>query len=547
MNRFNIQAFGEQFLYDPNNPLLFNNGFFVFFFAAFIVLYYWLRNRLTARRYIFCFFSLYFFYKASGSFVGLVILSAIVDYILSNAIYRQGHPLRKKALLLLSVVFNLGLLFYFKYTDFFVELSNTLFQTGFQPLNLLLPVGISFYTFENLSYTIDVYRGQLEPARKFSDYLLFLSFFPKLVMGPIVRAHDFVPQINRPWQLQESDFAHGFYLIFSGLFKKLIISDYLTLNFVDYVFDDPSRYTGLENLLAVYGYAIVIYCDFSGYSDVALGIARWLGFSLPVNFLSPYQSGNITEFWRRWHISLSSWLRDYLYIPLGGNRGSSFAGVFFPVLFFGGLTWSTHSLFGLSLLTSSLLALGLFSLFLIPALIQRNRQTAFTGMNLFTTMLLGGFWHGASFNFLIWGALHGIGLAIHKLWMMGPGSWIQQRQSPSRWYQLFMLVLTFHFVCLGWVFFKAGSLELAGSMLHQITHDFSFSVWPAFFGNYKTVVFLMVLAFLLHAIPDNWMTDRIGRFSRLPLIVYLLIFSGFALLYGVFKSAEPVMPIYLQF
>jgi alginate O-acetyltransferase complex protein AlgI len=168
-------------------------------------------------------------------------------------------------------------------------------------------------------------------------------------------------------------------------------------------------------------------------------------------------------------------------------------------------------------------------------------------MNLFTTMLLGGFWHGASFNFLIWGALHGIGLAVHKLWMMGPGGWIHQRQSPSRWYRLFMLVLTFHFVCLGWVFFKAGSLELAGSMLHQITHDFSFTVWPAFFGNYKTVVFLMVLAFLLHAIPDNWMTDRIGRFSRLPLIVYLLIFTGFALLYGVFKSAEPVMPIYLQF
>ena len=547
MNRFDIQAFGEQFLYDPKNPLLFNNGFFVFFFAAFIILYYWLRNRLTARRYVFCFFSLYFFYKASGSFVGLVIVSAIVDYLLSNAIYRQSHPTRKRILLLLSIVFNLGLLFYFKYTDFFIELSNSLFQTGFQPLNLLLPVGISFYTFENLSYTIDVYRGQLEPARKFSDYLLFLSFFPKLVMGPIVRAHDFVPQINRPWQLHDSDFAQGFYLIFSGLFKKLIISDYLTLNFVDYVFDDPSRYTGLENLLAVYGYAIVIYCDFSGYSDVALGIARWLGFSLPVNFLSPYQSGNITEFWRRWHISLSSWLRDYLYIPLGGNRSRSLAGLLFPGLFFGGLAWSTHSLFGLSWLISLSISLGLLSLFLLPAILQRNKQTAFTGMNLFTTMLLGGFWHGASFNFLIWGGLQGIGLAIHKLWLMGPGGWMQKQQTGSGLYRIFMWLLTFHFVCLGWVFFKAGSLDIAGSMLHQITHDFSFGVWPAFFGNYKTVVWLMLLAFALHAIPDDWMAKRIGRFSNLPLIVYLLIFSGFALLYGVFKAAEPVMPIYLQF
>ena len=192
MTGFDIRALGEQLLYDPKNPLLFNNGFFVYFFAAFIVLYYLLRDRLAMRRYVFCFFSLYFFYKASGSFVGLVIVSAIVDFILSNAIHRQTIRSRRTALLLLSILFNLGLLFYFKYTDFFIELSNTLFQTGFQPLNLLLPVGISFYTFENLSYTLDVYRGELEPARKFSDYLLFLSFFPKLVMGPIVRAHDFV-------------------------------------------------------------------------------------------------------------------------------------------------------------------------------------------------------------------------------------------------------------------------------------------------------------------------------------------------------------------
>ena len=201
-----------------------------------------------------------------------------------------------------------------------------------------MPVGISFYTFENLSYTIDVYRGQFEPAKKFTDYLLFLSFFPKLVMGPIVRAHDFVPQINKPYAISENDFAKGFYLILSGLFKKLVISDFITLNFVNYIFDDPSRYTGLENLFAVYGYAAVIYCDFSGYSDVAIGIAKWLGFTIPANFRSPYQSKNITEFWRRWHISLSSWLRDYLYIPLGGKRKVLFWHLaFFRDYFFAGI------------------------------------------------------------------------------------------------------------------------------------------------------------------------------------------------------------------
>ena len=253
MPSFDIQSFFEQFLYDPENPLLFNNGFFVLFFAVFIALYYTFRNNFRARRYIFCFFSLYFFYKASGYFVALVIISAGVDFIVSNAIYSQKNKVKKKLLLIASIVFNLGMLVYFKYTNFFVSLSNDLFSTGFNPLNILLPVGISFYTFENLSYTIDVYRGQFEPTRRFSDYLLFLAFFPKLVMGPIVRAHDFLPQINKPYVITDKDFAKGFYLIISGMFKKLIISDYLTLNYVNYIFDDPSRYTGLENLFAVYG------------------------------------------------------------------------------------------------------------------------------------------------------------------------------------------------------------------------------------------------------------------------------------------------------
>ncbi|MEO8403465.1 MAG: MBOAT family O-acyltransferase, partial [Chitinophagaceae bacterium] len=323
MPSFDLHAFLKQFLYDKNNPLLFNNGFFVLFFAVFICLYYSFRNNFAWRRYIFCFFSLYFFYKASGYFVGLVVLSAIVDFFLSNAIFRQKNKAAKKFLLILSIVFNLGMLVFFKYTNFFISLSNDFLHTGFNPLNILLPVGISFYTFENLSYTIDVYRGHFEPAKKFTDYLLFLSFFPKLVMGPIVRAHDFVPQINKPYVITDTDFAKGFYLIISGLFKKLVISDYITVNFVKYIFDDPGRYTGLENLFAIYAFAVVIYCDFSGYSDVTIGIAKWLGFNIPVNFLSPYQSKSITEFWRRWHISLSSWLRDYLYIPLGGNRSSS--------------------------------------------------------------------------------------------------------------------------------------------------------------------------------------------------------------------------------
>lgn len=546
MPSFDIQAFLEQFLYDPRNPLLFNNGFFVFFFALFIGLYYKFRNNFKVRRYIFCFFSLYFFYKASGVFVVFVILSAIVDFVLSNAIWRQQDKRKKKLLLLCSIVFNLGLLFYFKYTNFFLETANSLLDAGFNPLNILLPVGISFYTFENLSYTIDVYRGQFEPARKFTDYLLFLSFFPKLVMGPIVRAHDFVPQINKPYIITENDFAKGFYLIISGLFKKLIISDYITLNFVNYIFDDPSRYTGLENLFAVYGYAVVIYCDFSGYSDVAIGIAKWLGFSIPTNFKSPYQSKNITEFWRRWHISLSSWLRDYLYIPLGGNKKGSFATWLFSAIFFGGLFFGCFKGLHLSLLASFGITATTFMLFVLPSVIKKDKAGITTNLNLLTTMLLGGFWHGASWNFIIWGAMHGVSLAIHKIWMLLTGKAFEKINN-KRLYNAIAVLISFHFVCFCWVFFKSATLADASHMLYQITHDLSFSVWGAFFDNYWPVLAMIALAFLLHAIPDDYADKLIGRFKRIPMPVYITLFFLFVIIYGYFKSSEPVMPIYLQF
>jgi D-alanyl-lipoteichoic acid acyltransferase DltB (MBOAT superfamily) len=511
------------------------------------LLYYAFRNRPVIRKFIFIGFSLYFFYKASGYFVALVILSALVDFFLSNAIYRTKKRNKKKLLLILSIMFNLGLLVSFKYTNFFLSIANDLFQAGFNPLNILLPVGISFYTFENLSYTIDVYRGEFEPARNFSDYLLFLSFFPKLVMGPIVRAHDFVPQINQPYQVSNKDFLHGFYLIWSGLFKKLVISDFLTLNLVNYVFDDPSRFTGLENLFALYGYAMVIYCDFSGYSDIAIGIARWLGFSIPTNFLSPYQSKNITEFWRRWHISLSSWLRDYLYIPLGGNRRTGFTSVTFTLLFITGVIYCTHKLFGMSILGASSAGMATIGLLIAPALLLRNWKIWGTNNNLITTMLLGGFWHGASWNFLIWGALHGIYLAIHKVWVILTAR-IHLGIVLGRFFSILSATLTFHAVCLGWVFFKANGTEAALAMIHQITHNMDFRLWSVFFQNYQNPVYFILLGLVIHAIPDSWPEKFIYKFAdKINLMTCILLMMGFLLIYGYFKSAEPVMPIYLQF
>ena len=489
------QGFLKQFLYDAKNPLLFNNGFFVYFFAVFISLYFVFRNHNTARSFIVSLFSLYFFYKASGFFVVLVLISAVADYVLSNLIYRQKNKTSKQLLLALSIIVNLGMLFYFKYTNFFISLSNQFLATRINPLNILLPVGISFYTFENLSYTIDVYRGEFVPEKKFINYLLFLSFFPKLMMGPIVRAKDFIPQLHKPYHVTQYDFAKGFYLIVSGLFKKLIISDYLTLNLVNYVFDDPGRHTGLECLVALLAYAIVIYCDFSGYSDVAIGVARWLGITIPPNFLSPYQSKSITEFWRRWHISLSSWLKDYLYIFwLGGNRK------------------------------------GKIRMY----------------VNLFITMLLGGLWHGANWTFIAWGAMHGGALAVHKVWMEGAKGFIA-RMGKNVIYNGFTQLLTFLFVCFCWIFFKASNFQVALDMIHQIGYNFSLNVWKEFWGNYHNVIYLMLLGYALHLIPDDFIERLMPRLQKAPMVAYIAVFLVFLVVYSQFKSATPVMPIYLQF
>jgi alginate O-acetyltransferase complex protein AlgI len=496
-----INSLLHQLLYDPANPLLFNSGFFVYFFAAFICLYYAVRHLPMGRSIVVSLFSLYFFYKASGYFVGLVIIAAIIDYLISNQIYRTNDKIKRKLLLAVSVIFNLGMLFYFKYTNFFIALCNQTGAAHFSPLNILLPVGISFYTFENLSYTIDVYKKEFVPEKNFLNYLLFLSFFPKLVMGPIVRAKDFIPQLHKPYYVSREDFGRGFLLICNGLFKKLVISDFLTTNFVNYIFDDPGRYTGLECTFAVLGYAIVIYCDFSGYSDVAIGIAKWLGIHIPPNFNLPYLAKSAKEFWKRWHISLSSWLQDYLYIFwLGGNR----------------------------------------------------KGKGRTYVNLLITMLLGGLWHGASVTFVVWGAIHGTGLIIHRLWESATGKRYPALNNHPI-YSLLSGLLTFSFVCFAWIFFKATTFGAATTMITKIATDWNTADWAAFYANYHAVLWMMALGYALHfahLLPLRAETKQNIAYlfqSKAPMAAYVLIFIAFLLIYAQFKSATPVMPIYLRF
>jgi D-alanyl-lipoteichoic acid acyltransferase DltB (MBOAT superfamily) len=291
---------------------------------------------------------------------------------------------------------------------------------------------------------------------------------------------------------------------------------------------------------------VVIYCDFSGYSDVAIGIAKWMGFTIPANFKSPYQSKNITEFWRRWHISLSSWLRDYLYIPLGGNKNGSLATWLISSLFFVGVYIASANLFHLSPVISVCIAAGILFIFALPALMTRDKKGITTNLNLLTTMLLGGFWHGASWNFILWGALHGTSLAIHKIWILLTRK-ISGKITNSSLYNAIAILITFHFVCFCWIFFKASSMNDAFAMLHQITHDFGLNVMNGFFNHYKSVLGMIAFAFMLHAIPDSFADKFIGRFKKIPMPVYIALFFVFVIVYGFFKSSEPVMPIYLRF
>jgi len=487
-------TFFHQFLYDKDNPLLFNNGFFVYFFAAFIGLYYSFRNNYIVRTWLFCAFSLYFFYKASGAFVLLVITSAIIDFFIGNLIYEVPSKKSKKILLWVGLSFNIGLLIYFKYFNFLVNTYHDFLGNDIKPLEVTSLVGISFYTFESISYMVDVYHRKILPARRFADYLLFLSFFPKLVMGPIVRAADFLPQISKPYFVSNEDFSKGFYLIVTGLFKKLIISDYISANFVNYVFDEPSRYSGLECLFATYGFAVVIYCDFSGYTNIAIGIAKWLGFSIPDNFNLPYKSKDITEFWKRWHISLSSWLKDYVYIPLGGNRNGELRKY----------------------------------------------------INLIITMFIGGLWHGANFTYIIWGLMHGIALAIHKLWIE-KSQYVLFEFRKSKLYDAIAAFITFQFVCIAWIFFRAENMTKAKAMFTQIKHQFNLEKFGSFWLNYHNVILMIALGLLVHLFPRKISIKLINQLSKEGILGYMFVFFVFVLIYGFFKSAEPILPIYLQF
>ena len=433
------------FAFDSNSPLLFTQFYFWAFFAiVYSIFALIVRKQTSARlhlRNVFLLFvSWFFYYKTSGLFLLILAFVTLSDWLIAKGIYRARYAApasppsrgsrRGSLLLVLSVVIDLGLLAYFKYAYFFTNMVNDLFGCSFEVFDvfayvgngfrsagrfdvesIVLPVGISFYIFQVISYTADVYRGKIKPVRNLLDFGFYVSFFPQLVAGPIVRAEEFIPQLYKPFHLSRRQFGMAVFWILNGLTKKIILSDYLAVNFIDRVFDNPLLFSGFENLFALFAYSLQVYADFSGYTDIAIGVAMLMGFYLPRNFDSPYKAQNPQEFWRRWHMSLSRWLKNYLYIPLGGNRNATFGTYFWIALIALIALVLTGSWTATALIAAVAVVVALVAYFR-PA----HRKLLYANLNSFITMLLGGLWHGASWNFMIWGGLNGIGMIVNKFW-----------------------------------------------------------------------------------------------------------------------------------
>ena len=479
----------DLFRFIPGKALDFIGVEFLLLFIVFFFVYIWLKRSSRGAMLVWVIsFSLFFFYKFNGWLMLLLPATALLNFGVVEWMRRVQRG--KKWLLSLAIIADLGILAYFKYAGFIVnDLLGVLWKGNFSIGDIAAPIGISFYTFQAINYAVDVYRGKYKGRPTLLEYLFYLSFFPLLLAGPITRAETLLPQLRRNVMSTKRDIWGGMFLILSGLVKKGIIADYLA-QYNNFVFDSPSTYSGVECFLAAIGYTIQIYYDFSGYSDLSIGIASLMGFTLRENFRMPYRSLNLTDFWRRWHISLSSWFRDYLYIPLGGNRKGKFRML----------------------------------------------------LNNFITMVVAGLWHGASWMFIIWGALHGLGLVIHKLCK----GWLGK--IPDKFpVKALSWLLTISFVMLAWVFFRAGSLEDARTILGKIFTDFDVRVFGSFAQTRPLLLALMGVAIALSCFSPRWWSRVKVRFIYAPWPVKFILLLLVVQLILQTRTGEVQPFIYFQF
>ena len=603
------------FSFDDAQPLLFTQFYFWVFFAFVFAVFSLFRQKILLRNTFLFFVSLFFYYKTSGLFTLILLFVTIFNFFIGKLLFGAKQ---KRFLLIVSIVLNLLVLCYFKYAYFFIDVLNDMFGTHFNVFDvfshigniatnssrfsvdaILLPVGISFYIFQAISYVMDIYRERIKPVRNFFDFAFYLTFFPQLVAGPIVRASEFIPQLHRPYFLGRKQFGFAVFWILNGLAKKIILSDFIAVNFVDRVFENPLLFSGFENLVALFGYSLQVYADFSGYTDIAIGVAMLMGFYLPKNFDSPYKATNPGNFWKRWHISLSKWLQDYLYIPLGGNRNATF-GTYCCIF--------TIALIAVILSGSLWVTLIVATILLIVVLVaifnKEKRKPIHTNLNALNTMLLGGLWHGASWNFMIWGGLNGLGIIVYKFWknwnvyvrtllllfltlllaelalifekpvfnmffvwsaILFLGTFLRMiynllggKKSLKPLETCWAVFQTFIFITFTRLFFRSGSnldpaeanetaWNTAKNMVNQIGSSWDFSLIPQIVMEYRNVFLLIVLGMIIHWLPDNFKRYYRICFAKMPLYIMAIVVVLAVFVIYQFVTADLQKFIYFQF
>lgn len=536
---------------------LFTGWFFWFFFALLLLGYSMVYKKPFQRTLYLLLFSFYFYYKTGGPFIFVLWTTILSDFLWGYLVFKSESQLKKKLFMGCSIVLNLLVLCYFKYSEFFVNafnaltgsdvkfinhfalISNSLLNTGFSMDKLIVPVGVSFFTFQSMSYVWDIYHGKVKPLNHLTDYAFFVSFFPHLVAGPIVKAHEFIHQIYEPYRLSKREFGLALFWILNGWLKKCM-ADYLAVQYIDSCFSSPHLFSGVEHTISLFAYSLQVYMDFSGYTDMAIGIALLMGYRLKTNFLSPYKALSTSEFWKRWHISLSSWLQEYLYIPLGGNKSSSVGSwiALFVIVFF--------LIFISSSWILGIVFISLIGLIWLGMLFSNHfRMKIHQYLNIMVTMLLGGLWHGSSWMFVIWGGLNGLGILIHKTWQKL--KLIGEKYHKTILYKFMCLILTLTFITYTRLYFRSPDMGTVGVIHQQLFKNFKGDVLWKWLTEFDDVFLWLCLGYLIHWMPTRWKEKYRIYFSESPIWIQGII-SVLAIYVGYQFVAAGTHPfIYFQF
>lgn len=531
---------------------------FWLFFLVVMTVFSFLQQKKVMKTIFFTVIGLFFYFKTSGASVIILSFSVILNYLSAKWINHSISQKKGKTILVCAVILNILILAYFKYAFFFTESFNEMFHTHYKALNyfaqwtsgftgsgslvdkIIVPAGVSFFTFQSISYVVDVYRKEVKPVTNFFEYSFFITFFPHILLGPIARAKDFLPQLNEPYSLSKNDFSWSIIQIVKGLIKKLVVADYLAAHFVEKIVDSPEAYPGFVGVIAMWAYSLQIYGDFSGYTDIATGVARLMGFNLFQNFDSPYKAINVADFWRRWHQSLGAWLRNYLYIPLGGNKTGGWGTYISTLVIFTFLVFITQWY------ELIFIYIGLTSFYILGVLFYPNlNKFVHRDLNLLITMVVGGLWHGPSVNFVIWGTMNGLALILFNYWKkISP-----YENNSGRLTHIWKIFITFNFITFTRIWFIMQEESDPKAFLHHIYTKFGFD-FPTFIKvieTYYIVFIILIVGMIIHWLPTRIKKMYEQLFTKLPMPAQAVSVAIIVLLIYQAVSAESRGFVYFSF